>query len=449
MRKFIIRHREMLLVVLLGLIVFAALNVMMLFYHYDPWTNRRVGFWAAFYKRFEISGFDPLTYIILSKWRPLYVLSRHPLLSMMVYPLAQLNDWLKDVTGMNCAIFIVAVIWTFLSTCSWTLMYRILRRLVELPASMSLLLTAFFFSFSHILLTTFVEDHMSITLPMLLLAVYWGGKAIKNNRTMPLWQSLPLFFASTGVTTTNMVKIGIADLFTQWGRKPFSRIILHFLIYLLPLGVMLGLYFYQQETTQAEETRSNERQMMRKAAKEKWFAAEWEKQKQDIKNRKKQQLVNVSIATNTEYHIDRLPSVVENIFGEGFILHENHLLEDANKKRPAYVAYTHWWYYLIEALIVGVFVAGIWYGRKQRLLWMVMSMFLFDMLLHVGLNFASADVYIMTAHWAFVIPIAVGYMFKALSNNVRAYNVIVCLVFFLTVFMFAHNLQLIIRHILG
>ena len=75
MKKFLSRHKETLLVALIGFVIIVALNVMMLQYHYAPWTNPKVGFWSAFWNRFEISGFDPYTYIVVSKWRTLYVLS--------------------------------------------------------------------------------------------------------------------------------------------------------------------------------------------------------------------------------------------------------------------------------------------------------------------------------------------------------------------------------------
>jgi hypothetical protein len=96
-----------------------------------------------------------------------------------------------------------------------------------------------------------------------------------------------------------------------------------------------------------------------------------------------------------------------------------------------------------------LFAAGVWCSRKERLMWMVMSMFLFDMLLHVGLNFASADVYIMTAHWAFVIPIAVAYLIKRTASVPKVNMAVVCAILFLTLYMWGHNLQIIIQHIIG
>lgn len=442
------QHKETLLVALLGLLIMASLNVIMLQYHYDAWTNPKVGFWSAFYNRFELSGFDSFTYILISKWRPLYALFRHPLLAAMMWPFSELNGWLTSVFGINCAIFIVAALWTLLALASWLLMYRILRRLMEMTMAHSLLLTAWFFSFSHIMLVTFTPDHMSLSLPLLLLAVYLAGKAIKRNRAMPLWQSLPLLFVATGVTSTNMVKVGLADLFTQLGRKPLSHVVRHFMTYLVPLAVIAGLYFYQQETTQAEETRSNHELMVKKARRDSTFAKHWEADKAERRERRKKQIADVFFITNTEHNIDRMPSLVENVFGEGLLLHEDYTLMDANKTRPVLVRYNHWWYYALEAMAVLLFAVGAWCGRRERLMWMTMAMFLFDMALHVGLEFANADVYIMTAHWAFVMPVAVAYLLKRTDKTPALNMAVVCSLLFLTVFAWGHNLKLIVEHII-
>lgn len=450
MLKFIRNHRETLSVALMGLIVFAALNIMMLFYHYDAWTNPKVGFWSAFWNKFEVSGFDPYTYIVISKWRPLYVLSRHPLLALMMWPFAWLNEWLTDVAGINCAIFIVAVMWTFMSTCTWLLMYKIMRRLLEMTVTESMLLTVFFFSISHVLLITFIEDHMSLTLPLLLLTIYLAGKAVKQGRTMPLWQSLPLLFVSTGVTTTNCVKVGIADLCTRWGKTGFWRLCCHYLIYLVPLGIIAAAYFYQQDTTQEEERRSIERTVNKRIQRDEKFAREWAAEEKAKVKRREAQLVHLSIATNTEYHIDRLPSLVDNVFGEGFILHDEYVLRDSNKhNRPVDLKYTKWYYYLFEAIIVLMLIAGIWVGRRDRVLWMALGMFLFDMLLHVGLNFASSDVYIMTAHWAFIVPIAYACLLNSTRHLPKVNMALMSTMLFVALFMLVHNMQLIVHHILG
>ena len=59
-----------------------------------------------------------------------------------------------------------------------------------------------------------------------------------------------------------------------------------------------------------------------------------------------------------------------------------------------------------------LFVAGIWAGRKSKYLWLVMSYFGLDMMLHIGLGFGLNEVYIMAGHWIYAIPIAIGFLLK-------------------------------------
>lgn len=442
------KHKETILITLLGVVIMISLNYMMVLWKPDIFTNTKYAAWSTFWNHGELSGFDTYTYIVVTSFHPVYVLSRHPILAMMLWPFYELNNALKEVFHINCAIYVVAVLWTVLASCSWILMYRIQRKIIELSWQLSLLLTLFFFSFSHVMIVLFFPDHMGISLPLLLLTIYLAGKALKQNKRFALWHSLPLVFFATGVTTTNLVKVGIADLFTQWGKIPFKKMVLHFMLYLIPLAVLYAAYSYQMETSQKQEEQRIVKIEKAKMKKDKKYAEKYKAGKQEYKERREQQILDIPIVTDTEYHIDRLPSLVENVFGEGLILHDTYTLKDANRgnHRPVLVTYSHWWYYAIEGLIVALFLMGIWIGRREKFLWMVLSMFLFDMLLHVGLNFASADVYIMTAHWAFVIPIAIGYLIKK-RNRLSYMTVLV--VFGLTTFLWWHNLSLIANYILG
>ena len=123
------------------------LNLMMVSWKPELFTNPKYGAWSVFWNHGELSGFDTYTYIVVTSFHPVYVLSRHPILAMMLWPFYELNIFLKDIFHINCAIYIVAVLWTVLATCSWILMYRIQRCIIGLSWRSSLLLTLFFFSF--------------------------------------------------------------------------------------------------------------------------------------------------------------------------------------------------------------------------------------------------------------------------------------------------------------
>ena len=271
-KRYFSQHKETLFITLLGLLIMTALNIMMLQWQPDLFTSTRYGAWSQFWNNGEFSGFDTYTYIVVTSFRPVYILSRHPLLAMMMWPMYEVNDWLKGEFHINCAIYVVAVVWTLIATCSWVLMYRILRIIIRMTWRASLLLTLFFFSLSHVMIITFFPDHMSLTLPLVLLAIYLAGKAVRRQQPLPMWQSLPLAFLATGVTTTNIVKVALADFFTRIGKQPFTRICLHFLFYLIPLALVYGAYSYQMDTTQKAEKELAQNIIDKKSAKNEAFA---------------------------------------------------------------------------------------------------------------------------------------------------------------------------------
>ena len=134
----------------------------------------------------------------------------------------------------------------------------------------------------------------------------------------------------------------------------------------------------------------------------------------------------------TDRSTDRWASIVENLFGESIQLHRNVLLQDILKdNRPMIVPYDHWGYYCVEALVALLFAAGIWASRRSRFFWMAFSWFAFDMFVHIVLGFGINEVYIMTAQWAFIIPLAMAYLLRSAHGRmgvaVRAVTIMLAL----------------------
>jgi hypothetical protein len=112
-------------------------------------------------------------------------------------------------------------------------------------------------------------------------------------------------------------------------------------------------------------------------------------------------------------------------------------LEDTLRSRPVIVHYQCIVSYVVEAIIVLLFLLGIIVGWRSRFLWLAMSCFAFDLLLHVGLGFGLNEVYIMTAHWAFVIPIAIAFLFRWLNASYIKYLRV--LLFIITASLYIYN----------
>ena len=129
------------------------------------------------------------------------------------------------------------------------------------------------------------------------------------------------------------------------------------------------------------------------------------------------------------------------------MLHEDHMLQDVNKDRPIFVAYHNKLCYVIAVVMMLLLVGGIVTGLRLRFMQLCLSWFSFDMLLHLVLGFGLIEVYIMTAHWAFILPIAAAFLLKRLQRPAMQQVLRLTLVF-CTVFMLAHNGLLFLRFML-
>lgn len=454
---------------LVMLLVFATLNAMVVAHYYDLFTPISKDHWGLFVKNFHMSGFDPVTYSVLTDWQEVYNVYRHPLLGYFMYPLYLLNQGLTAVMGINCALLIVAVMQTVLATYSSLFLYRTLHEVVGLVRRDATLVTLFFFSFAYILVTAMVPDHFNISLTILLLSIYVAGRRMKSGRPFKIWQTVVYFFLTSGTTLNNGLKVFLAALFVN--RRRFFRPKFFLLAVILPSALIWGsarLTYHQ--LVLPKEILSHKRAAARKAKQARKDREQREAQRQRdsvllaqgdtaaviaahqaierAKPKKKApRKKGAPITKNSEFLIwtdistSRTASVVENLFGESIQLHRDHLLGDVNVDRPVIVPYQWTWNYIVEAALVLLFAVGVWCGRRSALMWLAMSYFGLDLLLHVGLGFAIDEIYIMTAHWAFAIPIAVAYVLRSPHGLLRKVGRMALIV--LTAWLWIYNMTLI------
>ena len=462
------------------LVVFLALDALVVCKYYDVFTPQTRFYWHLFISKFHVSGFDPITYSVVSNWTAGYNVYRHPLLAFFMYVPYLINQGLMCITGINCAIFIVSAMQTFCAFYGAIFLYRIFREIVGVSRTDSSLLTFFFFGFAFVMLSTMVPDHFIISMMLLLLALYVSGKLIQKRRRLTIWQSALYFFLTAGTSLNNGLKIYLSMLFVN-GKRIFRPKYLFFAI-LLPTALTWGAARMSYDHIVWP------RDVAAKAARAKAKAAKQKKQEEE--KLRKQHDDSVRIASFTAYQLDslsadsarrdsiakakpkpvrrrkngkpisngeflswtdittsRTESVVENLFGEGIQLHEDHLLGDVLNSRPIIVNYRHAFNYIIEAVIVLLFIAGIWCGRRSRFMWLVMSYFALDIALHIGLGFAINEVYIMSAHWMYAMPIAMAFLMKTISERRRQALALKTLVALLAAYLWIWNVSLIVRYL--
>lgn len=428
-------------VAIVALIVFAALNALLIANHWQSFTRgAHVGFWSVFYNHLNMSGYDIFSLIFISCMRLHWNALRHPLFVALLLPLFWLNHQIMPPTEFNAAVLLMGALLVAADVWGAVLMHRLLRDVVEVNRMDAVLLTALFYGFAHVMVATMVPDHFALSLPLLLLTLLIAGRQLKEGKPMKLWQSALLFFLTAGMTLTNGVKVALAAWFVN-GRKVFSwRSILSFVVPTLLLG---AVYLWQKEAIIAPQERNIKRIEAAVAKKDPARIAKLKEHDDFVKQQNGEALTkSVPLLEWSDMTTSRWQSAVDNLFGESLQLHRDYLLEDVQQTRPVFVEYRSAVNYIVEALVVLLLVAGAWIARREKFFLMVLSWFAFDMIMHMGFGFGLNEVYIMTAHWAFIIPIAAGYILR--HKNSMAARVLVAA---LTLWLWAYNAVIVIGYL--
>lgn len=483
------REERCLALVLLAIIV--ALNVLVICKYYYLFTPLSDNYWKLFINNFHISGFDPITLSVVSNWHSGYTVFRHPLLAFFMYVPYLINQALMWLTGINCAVFIVATIQVVCAFYSGIFSYRIFRQVVQCSRAQSTLLAFFFFSLAFVLVTSIVPDHFVISMMLLLLTLWVTGRKMLSGRPMTKWQTFVLFVLTAGTSLNNGAKTFLAALFANG--KRFFRPAFLFLAVALPAALVweTGQVAYHKLVWPGEMARKKARAERAEAQKKRAQEAQLAQAKKDTLQadsflalaashrisadsarvlritadsirqgkhhkaapaKKRCSKLGVPIAKEgymswTDISTSRLWSIIENLFGESIQLHRDHLLEDEFRSRPMIIHYRSPLSYVVEALVVALFVIGIWCGRRSKFMWLCFSFFALDMALHIGLGFGINEVYIMSAHWIYVIPIAAAFALKSAMQRwgSKAFFALTLL----TIYLWVYNVSLIVTYLVG
>lgn len=453
-------------------VMFIMLNALNVAHYWNLLTPLGLKF-HNFVKGWHLSGFDPITYSVISDWCIGYNIYRHPLLPYYMWPLSMLNKGLKAVTGMDWTIVLVALLLVFCATYSFLFLWRIHKDVIGVTSREGYVLTVLTFSMAYVMLATMVPDHFVMSLFWLTLTLYVCGLKLKRGSALNMWQTIVLFFMTAGVSLNNGLKVFLAALVTRKYRFFEWRFLLFAVV--LPSALIWGSarLTYKEIVWPKEMARKTKTEQVRKAKAEKLranvadtiksrdsvaieqaFQAAVKKQKEKERRRREMSAVvrhtGKPIAKGefmrwTDATTSRMDVAVESLFGEGIMIHEEYLLGDVLVNRPVIVHYRNWGNYIVEALLVTLFIIGVWCGRRKQFLWTAMSFLLLDLLLHMVLGFGINEVFIMSAHYLYVLPIAMAYLLKALPW--RARRRLAALLAAVAIYLVVWNVTLIVEYL--
>lgn len=469
LNTFRIKKEEHLPAIVITLLM-AALNVLAVSKFHTAFSKTHQAIWGLFVNKYTVSGFDPITYCVLTEWEPKYEIYRHPLLAYFEYPLYLLNHELTLALNYNAAQVIIAVILVFLASYTWIFLYRILREIIALSRTDALLISLFSYSFGYVMLTFMVPDHFALSIFMLVTCLYVCGKAMQKGRQLKIWQTWIIFFFTAGTTLSNGIKVFLNALFVN-GRSFFRpKYLLSGVI--VPSLMIWCFAEWEHEEYAAPRERASLSKRIKKGKEERAKHFKNFSDTTSIKDstaiakafdRKMRQIIHAKYVADhkqpwhthkgkpmgdgkfmkwTDETTSRTDALVENIFGEPIQLHKQHLLEDVLRGRPVVVRYDNALNYVVEGIIILFFIAGIIAGIRSRFLLMALSGVAFDAIIHLGLGFGLNEAFIMTGHWIFIIPITYGYLFSRMKGI--KLMTLRTLLLTLMCFLFAYNITLFI-----
>lgn len=473
-KMFMIKHEERCPAIIIALYIII-LNVLNVAKYYDRLSVVAEAYHDIFWNNWSISGYDLHTYSTISKWDVLYDVYRHPLLAFIMYPFYIVDQWLMSLTGVNCATIIVAVLWSILAFWGFILFFRILREVMCLEYRVACLLSLLLYSFGYVMLGVFVPDHFGPSMTLLLFVLYYYGVRMRQGRKVSRRSSMLIFVMTAGITLSNGLKVFLASLMTNG--KSFFKPRNFFVTVILSCGVLWGIAELEHSVfvqPKIEASRAKQAEAVKKdhAAIRKAFCdtttltdkdainkgvkkiirdRAWAKYKEDHKKawnvNKGKAMGKGKFASWTDISTPRWDSAVENLFGESIQFHDTNFLGDALADRMAIVRYNHWYNYLAEAILALLAVIGVLLGRKDKFVWMVLSFFSVDMLIHFVLGFGLNEIYIMSPHFLFALPICISPLFTVGHRICRIMSE--CLVAMLALWFFYWNISLLLPFLLA
>lgn len=443
------------------------MQIMVVARYWNIYSTLGSSYFKPIVNHFHISGFDPLTYIVVYHWRTAFNITRHPLLAFFYYPVYLLNEALKAVTGVNCMQILVAAVLFFCAVYTFLFLYRLLHEVVELPRTDATLLSVLMYSFAFVMVASCAPDHFALSLFMLMLVLYISGMKMKHHLPLGIGQTVLLFLLTAGISLNNGLKVFAASLFTN--RRRFFRPANLLLAVVLPSAALWWFARYEYNAFQAPRDRgraavsraywAKERQKILAQTAKEWpgrdsaalakAADSIVRSRKDARRREQHRQASFThqgkpirkggLWSLTDMTTNRWESAVENLFGESLLLHQDHLLGDTLRDRPVIVKYRWKVNYVVEGLLMFLFLWGIWYGRRSRLLWLALTFFALDMMVHFVLGFGLNEIYIMSPQWAFVYPVAIAFLLKARPRLRWAVGV-------LALYLFIYNLSLVTHY---
>lgn len=327
-------------------------------------------------------------------------------------------NWIRELafyisggkTGVN---FRLTLAWLSTITISLSLIqiYKYLKNIVLLPIGLNLLIVAFFSIFSTNILLSFTPETYTYTLFLLTLFNYYTAIKFKKDKKIAGSALVIAGVTIGGLTVTNIVKVFIPVLFEKGLFKSWKKFGNATFRVLLTCVTFIALYLYRINFKYA-----------------------------NILSKSGEQYEKFSNVKSTPIW-DMIYSYFlgGSILFPSFFIREKHNMKGFYYKALFMDVYTSVFSYVFIGLLLTLILWSYFKNFNNKLAQILLLSFLIDILIHCIFRFGLHTSYIYGAHFIFIFPLMMGWLFFSHRNSPKMLSFLTSIIGIMTVFLLFNN----------
>lgn len=315
---------------------------------------------------------------------------RHPLSNYFFDVIRDFAMWISGNRYNSDFRLILALLSTIVISLANVQIFKYLNNIIQLPLIISLLVLAFYGLFVTNILLSFTPETYTYTLLFLSVFNYYSAKRINEDKRISFGASILGSVFIGGFTITNIVKVYIPFLFEKkifWNWRKIG-------IAVSKMAVSAGVFIFL-------------------------FLLRLDFNVQNFFSKTGEQYAKFS-----KPKVTPLWDMIFSWFLGGNILFSNFEIRDYHNKDKTFFykalfmnVYSSVVPYFFVAIILLMTIWAVFKNYKNKLVWMLVITFFFDVLIHCVLKFGLHTSYIYGGHFVFVYPLLIGWLFFSFKER--------------------------------
>ena len=333
---------------------------------------------------------------------------RHPLSNYFFDVIRDFAMWISGNRYNSDFRLILALLSTIVISLANVQIFKYLNNIIQLPLIISLLVLAFYGLFVTNILLSFTPETYTYTLLFLSFFNYYSAKKIQEEKTVSFAAAIVGSVFIGGLTITNIVKVYIPFLFEKkifWNWRKIG-------IAVSKMAVSAGVFIFL-------------------------FLLRLDFNVQNFFSKTGEQYDKFS-----KPKVTPLWDMIFSWFLGGNILFSNFEIRDYHNKDKTFFykalfmdVYSSVVPYFFVAIILLMTIWAVFKNYKNKLVWMLVITFFFDVLIHCVLKFGLHTSYIYGGHFVFVYPLLMGWLFFSFKEKKLPLTFLYGILLMLTVYL--------------